>query len=186
MTISSDVVPTRAQSAERRARVDADVAWERAQEKAIRSLRDGNADEAKANWAKALEIAERHFERGDPRLATSFTSHGFVLLRREQIHNANTYFQMAIAAWEDAWRWIPMMTPTSAADDEEEDKPYDQTTQEAFYALVKQGQSITEAIMKDHQLPEAVGDDWLAVKPKAMNDIRRLFAAVFLMPTAPR
>lgn len=186
MNTSSDVVPNHPRTAERRARADADVTWERAQEKAIRALRDGDADEARENWAKALDIAERHFDRGDPRLATSFTSHGYVLLRRDQIHNANTYFQLAIAAWDDAWRWIPMMTPTSLAGDEGEAEPYDQTTQDAFFALVKQGKSITEAIMSDHRLPDAVGDDWLAVKPKAMNDIRRLFAAVFLMPTAPR
>jgi tetratricopeptide (TPR) repeat protein len=186
MATSGDVVSSRPRASERRARADADASWERAQEKAIQALKDGDAEEARLNWAKALDVAERCFERGDPRLATSLASQGFVLLRQDQIHKANTYFQLAIAAWEDAWRWVPMMTPGSPASDEDEAEPYDQAMQDAFYALIEQGKAMTEALMRDHRLPEASGDDWLTVKPKAMNDIRRLFAAVFLMPTAQR
>ena len=186
MAISSDVVSTRPRASERRARVDADVTWERAQEKAMLALHDGDADEARNNWTKAKSIAERHFERGDPRLATSFTSHGFVLLRENQIHQANVYFQAAIEAWDDAWRWIPMMTSANPVGDQADAEPYDRAMQEAFYALINQGKSITEAIMRDHRLPEAAGDDWFSVKPNGMTDVRRLFAAVFLMPIKPR
>lgn len=181
MATSKDAVLSRSRSL---AASHADSAWERAQEKGMLALRQGRLDEAKLNWAKALNIAEHNFDRGDPRLATSFTCKGFVLLRQDHVHQANTYFQSAISAWEDAWRWIPMMAPSNTADNDEQPAAYDQVTQDAFYALIEQGKSITEAIQQKQRLPEATGDDWSAVKPKGMNDIRRLFAAVFLMPTA--
>jgi hypothetical protein len=186
MAISSDVVSSRPRASERRARIDADVTWERAQERAIQALHGGNSDEAIANWAKAMGIAEHNFERGDPRLATSFTCHGYVLLRQDHIHQANVYFEAAIEVWDDAWRWIPMMTTSSPTGDADDGEPYDQAMQEAFYAMINQGKSITEALMRDHRLPDAAADDWFTVKPKMMNDVRRLFASVFLMPTKPR
>lgn len=160
-----------------------DLTWERTQEKALDALRASEAASACALWAKALDIAERHFERGDPRIAASLSNHGFALLRQDEIHKANVCFQRADAAWEDSWRWIPWMRPSTSQDGVEA-APYDQATQEAFYALIEQGRAITMALQRDHRLPEAVGDDWLAVKPKGMTDIRRLFSAVFLMPTS--
>lgn len=160
-----------------------DLAWERCQEQAIQAFRAGDAVSARTNWAKGLEIAERHFERGDPRIAASLSNHAFALVRREQIHQANTCFSQAMIAWEDSWRWIPWMTP-STEPGESEAAPYDQTTQESFYALIRRGQGITEMLWRENQLSKEEGDDWSKVKPKTMNDIRRLFSAVFLMPTA--
>lgn len=160
-----------------------DQTWERSQEQAIQAFRTGEAASARKNWAKALEIAERHFERGDPRIAASLSNHAFALLRQKNIHQANTYFQQAMIAWEESWCWIPWMTP-STEPGEDEAAPYDRETQEAFYALIRQGQGITEALWRENRLSEVEGDDWPTVKPRAMTDIRRLFSAVFLLPTA--
>lgn len=160
-----------------------DLAWERHQEQAMQAFRTGVAASARTNWAKALEIAERHFDRGDPRIAASLSNHAFALLRQKNIHQANTYFQRAMIAWEDSWCWIPWMMP-SKAQGEGEATPYDRETQEAFYNLVRQGQGMTEMLWRENRLSEADGDDWPAVRPRSMNDIRRLFSAVFLMPTA--
>ncbi len=161
----------------------ADLTWERMQEQAMQAFTAGNPSAARANWAKALDIAERHFERGDPRIAASLSNHAYALMRRGQAHQAGTYFQRAIAAWEESWCWIPWMTP-STEPGEAEAPLYDCATQDAFYAMVQQGKMITETLWRENRLPEAVGDDWAAVKPKTMTDIRRLFSAVFLMPTA--
>lgn len=160
-----------------------DLTWERLQEQALHAFSNNEAALARTHWAKALDIAERHFERGDPRLATSLSNHAFTLLRQRQLHQANIYFRQAILAWDDSWRWIPWMAP-SVSQGEAEAIPYDQATQDAFYALIRQGRTITETLQRDHRLPEAAGDDWATVKPRGMTDIRRLFAAVFLMPTA--
>ncbi len=161
----------------------AELTWERHQEHALEAFRTGDATSARSNWAKALEIAERHFERGDPRIAASLNNHAFALVRREQIHQANTCFSQAMIAWEESWRWIPWMAP-STKPGELEAAPYDKETQEGFYALIRRGRDITEKLWRENQLSEAEGDDWAAVKPKTMTDIRRLFSAVFLMPTA--
>ena len=158
-----------------------DLTWERTQEQAMHAFKNNHAALARAHWAKALQIAERHFERGDPRLAASLSNHAFALLRQNQMHQANLYFRRSIEAWEESWRWIPWMAPSSGGD---EAAPYDRRTQDVFYALVRSGQAITEALWRERCLPEVGGDDWPAVKPKTMNDIRRLFSAVFLMPTA--
>lgn len=164
-----------------RGRVDA--TWERTQEQALNAYYDGDAAKARASWAKALDIAERHFERGDPRLAASLNNHAFALLRQSQIHQANSYFQRAEKAWEDSWRWIPCMTP-STGPGETAAEPYDRETQDIFYALIKRGRTITETLATEHRLTETEGDDWQTVKPKGMTDVRRLFSAVFLIPTA--
>ena len=159
-----------------------DMTWERLQEQAMHAYKARNAAGARASWAKALDVAERHFERGDPRLAASLSNHAFAMMRQGLMHQANGYFRRSLIAWEDSWCWVPWMTP-SAAPGDDEPAPYDQTTQEAFYALVKQGKTITETLMRERRLPEVASDDWNTIKPKRMNDVRRLFSAVFLMPT---
>lgn len=160
-----------------------DLTWERAQEQALHAFRANHATAARAHWQRALDIAERHFERGDPRLAASLSNHAFALLRQNQIHQAHVYFQRSVDAWEDSWCWIPWMTTAKGPGDTEA-VPYDRTTQDAFYALIRQGKAMTETLWKEHRLPEAGEDDWESVKPRCMNDVRRLFSAVFLMPTA--
>lgn len=182
MAMSTAAVHSRTITVDR-GRVDA--TWERTQEQAMQAFYAGDAGKARMGWAKALEIAERHFERGDPRLAASLTNHAFALLRRSQIHQANSYFQRALGAWEDSWRWVPCMTP-SAGPGETDVKPYDRETQDIFYALIRRGRTITETLATEHRLSPAEGDDWATVKPKGMTDVRRLFSAVFLIPTARR
>ncbi len=162
-----------------------DLTWERAQEQALAAFKAGNRSIARVNWEKALDIAERHFERGDPRVAASLSNHAYGLLRQGQMHQASKHFARAIAAWEESWCWIPWMTPP-AEPGEGEAAPYDRATQDAFYAMINQGKVITETLWHENRLPDAVGDDWESVKPKGMTDIRRLFSAIFLMPTAPR
>ena len=164
-------------------RKQVDLTWERMQEQAMQAFSAGKVALAGTHWARALEIAERHFERGDPRVAASLSNHAYALLRQKHHHQAGLYFERAIAAWDECWCWIPWMTPSSSPG-EDEAAPYDKETQDAFYALVRQGRAVTKALWQTKHLPEAAGDDWFSIKPKSMNDIRRLFSAVFLMPTA--
>jgi hypothetical protein len=159
-----------------------DLGWERCQEQALLAYRNNQPGEARGGWARALEIAERYFERGDPRLAASRTNHAFALLRQNQIHQANLLLEKAVVAWEESWRWVPLMTP-SAGQGDADPEPYDVKTQEAFYALIRQGQAMTESLLREGRLADGSPDDWFAVKPKSLNDIRRLYAAIFLMPS---
>ena len=180
MATSIDAVQNRPFLADRN-RID--LTWERAQEQAMHAFEANKPAIARAQWAKALDIAERYFERGDPRIAASLSNHGFALLRLNQLHQANAYFRRAVNAWEDSWRWVPWMAPPTGQGEVE--TPYDRETQDAFYALIRQGQAKTETLWRERRLSKAKGDDWATVKPRNMTDIRRLFSAVLLMPTNP-
>lgn len=160
-----------------------DLTWERLQEQAMHAFRAGDTAIATANWAKALEIAERYFDRGDPRLAASRSNQAFSLMRQKQIHQANTLFQQAIAAWEASWRWVPLMVAPRLPDDIES-LPYGKAVQDEFYGFIKQGKHMTEALQQEQRLPVGGLEEWQEVKPHSMTDVRKLFAAVFLMASA--
>lgn len=159
-----------------------DLTWERCQEQALLAYRHTRPREAKAQWERGLKIAERHFQRGDPRLAASRTNHAFSLMRQHQTHQATLLFNQAILAWDEAWRWVALMEP-AAEDGEGEPAPFDAEEQKAFYALIEQGKIITENFLRYGELSEAIEDDWQDVKTQGLNDVRRLFSAVLLMPT---
>ena len=88
----------------------ADLAWERAQEQAAIAYRAGDPITPTRLWAAALDIAEKHFGPGDPRLASSLTNNGLVLRRRRQDHQAKRMFQDALDVWDASWRWIHLRT----------------------------------------------------------------------------
>ena len=93
----------------------ADLAWERAQEQAAIAYRAGDPITPTRLWAAALDIAEKHFGPGDPRLASSLTNNGLVLRRRRQDHQAKRMFQDAVDVWDASWRWIHLMIRDLAA-----------------------------------------------------------------------
>jgi hypothetical protein len=157
-----------------------DATWERLQEQALQAFQHGNPAKAQLCWARALDIAERHFGQGDPRLAASRSNQAFSLRRQQQIHGANTLFEQAQLAWEDSWRWIPLMMPAGQAG-REDAAQYDEMAQRKFYDIIKRGQSITETLRWDERLPTGSQEAWLAIKPAAMTDVRKLMAAVWLM-----
>ena len=94
----------------------ADLAWERAQEQAAIAWRAGDPITPTRLWAAALDIAEKRFGRGDPRLASSLTNNALVMRRRRQDYQAKKMFHDALEAWDDSWRWIHLMTPDRAPD----------------------------------------------------------------------
>ena len=182
MAVSIEAVHNRSKAVEKNM---ADITWERYQERALAAFRNRDVSTARTCWRKALELAERHFERGDPRIAASRTSYGFALMRQGYQHEANAYFGYALAAWEDSWCWVPYMRPSCRQGDMES-MSYDRATQDAFYAFVEKGKERTERLMHDGGLPASEHDDWATIKPTSMTDVRRLSAAVLLMPTILR
>ena len=96
----------------------ADLAWERFQEQAAIAFRAGDPINPPRLWAAALDIAERHFGRGDPRLASSLTNQALAIRRRRLDYQAQKLFREALDVWDDSWRWIHLMTsgrPSDAA-----------------------------------------------------------------------
>ena len=167
----------------------ADLAWERYQEQAAIAYRAGDPITPSRLWAAALEIAERHFGRGDPRLATSLTNQALVMRRRRHDYQAQKLFRDALEVWDDSWRWIHLMTPDRAARGARRSDHLDVYGRDArawFSALAEQGRAATMALERNDE-PLANGlDEWFAIKPKRMSDLRRLLGAVLLIAPKPR
>jgi hypothetical protein len=95
----------------------ADLAWERCQEQAAIAFRAGDPITTTRLWTAGLEIAEKYFRRGDPRLASSLTNQALVMRRRRQDYQAKKLFRDALDVWDDSWRWIHLMTPGASRAD---------------------------------------------------------------------
>ncbi len=161
-------------------RSESDATWERTQDQALRAFRSGDLFAARTGWARALEIARRHFDWGDPRLAASYTNQAFPLMRQQQLHQASRLLDQALRCWEESWRWIPLMRAIPS-DNPVEKNWFDRPAQSEFYALVKRGQANTQTLAHERRLSIGGLEDWQAYKPPTMCDVRKLMAAVFLI-----
>ena len=167
----------------------ADLAWERAQEQAAIAYRAGDPITPMRLWAAALDIAEKHFGRGDPRLASSLTNNALVMRRRGQDYQAKRMFHDALEVWDASWRWIHLMTPERAADGARGSDHLDVYERDArawFNALARQGRKATMALERHNRLPASGLDEWFEIKPKRMSDLRKLLGAVLLVAPRPR
>jgi hypothetical protein len=167
----------------------ADLAWERAQEQAAIAWRAGDPITPTRLWAAALDIAQKRFGRGDPRLASSLTNNALVMRRRRQDYQAKRMFQDALDVWDDSWRWIHLMTPEPAGEGargSDHLDVYDRDTRACFDALARQGRAATMALESHDRLPESGLDEWFELKPKRMSDLRKLLGAVLLIAPRPR
>ena len=167
----------------------ADLAWERAQEQAAIAYRAGDPITPTRLWAAALDIAEKRFGRGDPRLASSLTNNALVMRRRRQDYQAKRMFHDALAAWDDSWRWIHLMTPdrpSGGARRSDHLDIYGPDARAWFDALARQGRAATMALERYDRLPTSGLDDWFEIKPKRMSDLRKLLGAVLLIAPKPR
>jgi hypothetical protein len=167
----------------------ADLAWEGYQERAAIAFRAGDPITSSRLWAAALDIAEKHFGRGDPRLASSLTNQALVMRRRRHDYQAQKRFREALDVWDDSWRWIHLMTPGRTAGGAPRSDHLDIYGRDArawFNALAQQGRAATEALERHDALRANGLDEWFAIKPKRMSDLRRLLGAVLLIAPKPR
>ncbi len=165
----------------------ADLVWERCQEQAALAFRAGDAVAAPRLWAQALAVAEEHFGRGDPRLATSYTNQALVLRRRRQDYQAQQMFTWALQVWDDSWRWILLMTPGPARHDAASNQLqiYDRNALADFATLAERGRAVTAAIERHDQLPVGGLEEWFRIKPSRLSDLRKLLSAVLLIAPRP-
>ncbi len=159
----------------------ASLTWERTQELAVQAARLNRIGAAERHWARALEIAERHLGRGDPRLAASLTNlaYGLRLLGREA--EAKRRFDQAMSVWDDSWRWLPLMRDTSRR----VEQTYDPATQRRFEHLVARARAATASMARDNAVPVGRYEQWLALRPRTMNDVRKLLGGVLLVMSRP-
>jgi hypothetical protein len=166
------------------------VAWERCAERAALAYRTGDPSVSSRLWAEALEIADQHFARGDPRLATSLTNQALVMRRRRQDYQAQQLFERALAVWDDCWRWVYLMTPGHPWIDQKQVQSdqlavYDESARTYFSALTERGRKATATLERYDELPEGGLDEWLEIKPRRPSDLRKLLAAVLLIAPRP-
>ena len=167
----------------------ADVAWERAQEQAAIAYRAGDPITPTRLWAAALDIADKRFGRGDPRLASSLTNNALVMRRRRQDYQAKKMLHDALEAWDDSWRWIHLMTPDRPSNGARRSDHLDIYGPDArawFNALARQGRAATMALERYDRLPASGLDEWFEIKPKRMSDVRKLLGAVLLIAPKAR
>jgi hypothetical protein len=167
----------------------ADLAWERYQEQAAIAYRAGDPITPSRLWATALDIAEKHFGHGDPRLASSLTNQALVMRRRRHDYQAQKLFREALHVWDVSWRWIHLMTPDRTARGTRRSDHLDIYGRDArawFNALAQQGRAATIALEHRDELPANGLEEWFAMKPKRMSDLRRLLGAVLLIAPKPR
>jgi len=168
----------------------ADLAWERNLEQAAIAFEAGDAVMPPVLWARGLDIAERHFASGDPRLACSLTNRAFALRRQGERFESNKMFKDARGAWSETWRWVRLMTPGGATLGHPTGGAgplpvYDHAAQEVLFALAARGLATTDAIEGYDRLPAQGVKQWLAMKPRAFSDLRRLLGAVLLIVSNP-
>jgi len=168
----------------------AELAWERNMEQAAIAFLAGDAIMPPLLWARGLDMAERHFAMGDPRLACSLTNRAFALRRQGERFESNKMFKEARAAWSETWRWVWLMTPGGAtlrrpAGGAESLPVYDHSTQEVLFALAAQGLAATDAIEGYDRLPAQGVKLWLDMKPTVFSDLRRLLGGVLLIVPNP-
>jgi hypothetical protein len=167
----------------------ADLAWERCQEQAAIAFRAGDAILPPRLWAQALAIARKRFGRGDPRLASSLTNHALVLRRRRQEYQAKMLFEEALDTWDDSWRWIHLMTPGRAplgSRRSDHLAVYGPAARAWFHALARQGRAATVALEHRDERMRTGLQEWFAIKPERICDLRKLLAAVLLIAPNPR
>ncbi len=167
----------------------ADLAWERYQEQAAIAFRAGDPINPPRLWAAALEIAEKHFGRGDPRLASSLTNQALAMRRRRLDYQAQKLFREALEVWDDSWRWIHLMTssrPSNAARHSDQLDVYSRDARAWFNALARQGRAATVTLERSDEPLGRGLDEWFALKPGRMSDLRRLLGAVLLIAPKPR
>lgn len=163
-----------------------DLAWERTQEQAAQAFQAGDAASAARLWAQGLEIATKHFGRGDPRLAASLTNQALVMRRQRQDYQAKQLFEQAIAAWGETWRWIQLMTPQPAGaavrlEGSNQLEVYDAASRSTFTALAERGRAATMRLERYDELPRGGLEEWHEIKPRRLTDLRKLLAAVLLI-----
>ena len=168
----------------------ADLAWERSQEQAALAYRAGGARLPLGLWARSLDIADRHFGRGDPRLAASLTCRALGMRRMNRVYQAQKMFGEALAVWDETWRWVHLMRPPSGPRPSQfaqwpaRDRPglYRPEARAWFAALARRGRAITAALERYDAGPPDGLALWFSIKPRELSDLRKLLAAVLLLP----
>lgn len=141
--------------------------------------------------AEALGVAREHFESNDPRLGASLIAYACVLERAGD-EAASALREEGYAVWRAARSWVETMKPERRSRsatyhlrlERRYEGQYDRFSQCRYLELYEEGLGWA----KDGLAGQALQDSrarWTKEKPAGFNDVRRLLAAVCLMPPRP-
>ena len=167
-----------------------DAAWERLQREAKAALLS-DLPRAKRPVSEALDLAQRHFSTGDPRLAASLASQAWLLLETNPAL-AGALFQEALAHWAQAGAWLARQPPperlakSSAFHFRLESKhpgAYRERRHQDMRALLAHGRALTEGLRAGaDNSAVATGRDSGPAGVQAFDSYRKVKTAVDLLP----
>ena len=172
---------------------EAELTWERLQERAAEAAQSGDRETAVRLWAEALALARETFEAGDPRLATSLTNQGAALVLQGEPGRANPLFREALLVWDASGPWVAALAPERRARSStfhlrlagKNPGQWDPISRERYAALAAEGRAATQAWTSGRPAGEPRLTRWRQERPAGFSDARKLLAAALLIAPGP-
>lgn len=158
----------------------ADIRWEQLQEQAATLYSDGDVRAADECWREGLQLAQRHFDAADPRLATS-------LANAAAAQDKKTRLESAREIWRHSPLWIDRIVPASHARssshhfrmEKRHREVYRHQARRALHDAAAQARALLDGQMQ--RSPAQQLAQWKKEKPPTFSGSRKLLAACFLL-----
>ncbi len=172
---------------------EADLEWERLSLQALSDLSEEKTKEACDGLGEALHLAKMHFSKGDPRLAASLTAQAAVRAVVDEAPATNGSVRVALQAWDDSYAAVATMTAPRRArsslfhlrmEQRHRDTYAERWREESRKRLAELRDGLSEA-----EAPVLIGSaeararlvHWRRERPPALDDSRKLLAAILLL-----
>lgn len=171
----------------------ADLDWERMQERAISAWRNGDEAEAIRLWRAARRLAFWRFRRSDPRYATSLANAGMAArLSGREAKAARLY---ARSRW--LWQWVPEQVATVEPSrrarsslfhlrmEARHAEAYRANHQKRLARFVEEADEALAALEAGRPVPHRLYERWRAEKLPIFDEARKLVSAALLIAAPP-
>ncbi|HXG80051.1 MAG TPA: hypothetical protein VNJ31_12040 [Methyloceanibacter sp.] len=171
---------------------EADLAWERASERAVAAFAEGDAARAKEEAGEALRIARENFAAIDPRLGTALANYGVCLDAAGHGEAIALLFRQGLDVWRSSAPWVARMDAPRIARSslfhmrmEARHRPtYRARWQMRWREIAAEAKHRLRMLDSESVALEsatAALARWRRERPAMLNDTRKLMAAAFLL-----
>ncbi len=166
-----------------------EVEWETKQEHAASLAHGGRLEEATALWQETLSLAEKIFDDGDPRLATSLANAGYALKVNGDPESAKARFKQALRCWDQSAPWIERLRIERKAKSSlfhlrMEALHWDQfeaNARERLRRFAGEARNAIAVLAERGEAPSRTYQRWRGEKPVNFTDSRKLLSACLLL-----